>query len=67
MINDNLALKIVRHLRKIFPRLEVLPSVTSTVHTDSVTLLSPSSYYRGLKRLIRRLENGRSQSVIAVS
>jgi hypothetical protein len=67
MATDNLALKIFRHLRKIFPKLEVPPSVASIVHTDSVTLLSPSSYYNGFKRLIRRLESGKSQSVVVVS
>jgi len=67
MATDHLALKIVRHLRKIFPRLEVPPPVTSIVHTDSVTLLTPSSYYNGFKILIRRPESGKSQSVIVVS
>jgi len=67
MVTDNLALKTVRHLRKIFPRLEVSPSVTFIVHTDSVTLLSTSSYYNGFKRLIRRPDSGKSQSVVVVS
>jgi hypothetical protein len=54
---DNLALLTVWHLRKVVPRWEVPPSVTSVVQTDSVTifwvmqtLLSILSYYNGFKR-----------------
>ena len=54
---DNPALLTVQHLRKVAPRWELLPSATSIVHTDSVTLsiiiqtlLSTMSYYNGFKR-----------------
>jgi len=53
---DNLALLGVQHLRKLVPRPDMLLSVTSSRHTDSVilpwviwTLLSLLSYSNGFK------------------
>jgi len=53
----NLAFLIIRHLRKVVPRPEVLLSLTPGAHTESMiwswviwTLWSPSSYYNCFKR-----------------
>ena len=54
---DNAALLIAQDLRKIVTRLEVVPSVTSGMCTEPVTLswviqtlLSPLRYYNGFRR-----------------
>jgi hypothetical protein len=52
-----LTILIVEHLRKVFPRPKVPPSITSGACTDSVTLswviwtiLRTSGYYYGFRR-----------------
>jgi hypothetical protein len=52
---DNLANLMVHHLRRVILGLKVLPSITSSACTGSVTLFlviqttGPSSYYNGFK------------------
>jgi hypothetical protein len=51
---EHLAILIVWHLMKVITRLEVIPSVTSSMRTDSMTLSwanwNPTSYHNGFKR-----------------
>jgi hypothetical protein len=75
LASNSLTLPTVQHLRKVVPRMKVPPSGTSSLYTDSVTLswviltlLSPLTYYNGLKnsKMSKQGTAGRRKEITSI-